>query len=46
LGALEWRGIGPAATGERIADIAAARVPGGPAEIYIALHRRDFQKLE
>ena len=34
--ALEWRPIGPAATGGRIADIAAARVPGEPAEIYIA----------
>src|SRR5579884_2643686 len=34
--ALEWRPIGPAATGGRIADIAAARVPGEPAQIYIA----------
>jgi photosystem II stability/assembly factor-like uncharacterized protein len=34
--ALEWRGIGPAATGGRIADIAAARLPGRPAEVYVA----------
>jgi photosystem II stability/assembly factor-like uncharacterized protein len=36
LKALEWRSIGPAATGGRIADIAAARSPGRPAEIYVA----------
>ena len=33
---LEWRGIGPAATGGRIADLAVSRVPGQPAEIYVA----------
>lgn len=37
LAALEWRGIGPAATGGRIADIAGVRVPGEPAEVYIAV---------
>ncbi len=35
LGALEWRSIGPAATGGRIADIAVARAPGRAEEIYI-----------
>src|SRR5579864_5214994 len=34
--ALEWRGIGPAATGGRIADLAVSKVPGEPAEIYVA----------
>jgi photosystem II stability/assembly factor-like uncharacterized protein len=34
--ALEWRSIGPAATGGRIADLAASRVPGQPAELYVA----------
>jgi photosystem II stability/assembly factor-like uncharacterized protein len=34
--ALEWRGIGPAATGGRIADLAVSRVPGQPAEVYVA----------
>ena len=37
MAALEWRGIGPAATGGRIADIAAVRVAGEPAEVYIAV---------
>lgn len=34
--ALEWRSIGPAATGGRIADIAVSRAPGKPAEVYVA----------
>jgi photosystem II stability/assembly factor-like uncharacterized protein len=34
--ALEWRSIGPAATGGRIADIAVSRVAGQPAEVYVA----------
>jgi photosystem II stability/assembly factor-like uncharacterized protein len=36
LKAFDWRSIGPAATGGRIADIAASRIPGRPAEIYVA----------
>jgi photosystem II stability/assembly factor-like uncharacterized protein len=36
LNGLEWRGIGPAATGGRVSDIAVARDPGRPAEIYVA----------
>jgi photosystem II stability/assembly factor-like uncharacterized protein len=36
LGGLEWRGIGPAATGGRIADLAVGKAPGQPATIYIA----------
>ena len=36
LGGLQWRSIGPAATGGRIADIAVARVPGEPVTIYAA----------
>ena len=36
LNGLEWRGIGPAATGGRIADLAVSKVPGQPAEIYVA----------
>ncbi|HEV2448582.1 MAG TPA: hypothetical protein VGS58_21765, partial [Candidatus Sulfopaludibacter sp.] len=35
LSALEWRSIGPAATGGRIADIAVSKTPGQPAEIYV-----------
>src|SRR5260221_62346 len=35
LNGLQWRGIGPAATGGRIADIAVAKVPGAPSEIYV-----------
>ena len=35
LNGLEWRSIGPAATGGRITDIEAARAPGRPAEIYV-----------
>ncbi len=33
---LEWRSIGPAATGGRIADIAVSRMAGTPAEFYVA----------
>lgn len=33
---LQWRGIGPAATGGRIADIAVSKTPGLPAEVYVA----------
>jgi photosystem II stability/assembly factor-like uncharacterized protein len=36
LNGLEWRSIGPAATGGRITDIDAARTVGQPAEIYVA----------
>ncbi|HUI55384.1 MAG TPA: hypothetical protein VLY04_10455 [Bryobacteraceae bacterium] len=36
FGGLQWRGIGPAATGGRIADFAIAKVPGEPATIYVA----------
>src|SRR5579859_6149501 len=36
LQGLEWRGIGPAATGGRIADLAVSKVPGEPADIYVA----------
>lgn len=36
LNGLQWRGIGPAATGGRIADIAVAKIPGAPSELYIA----------
>jgi len=36
LGGLQWRSIGPAATGGRIADFAIAKVPGQPATIYVA----------
>jgi len=36
LNGLQWRGIGPAATGGRIADLAVSRVPGQPAEIFVA----------
>jgi photosystem II stability/assembly factor-like uncharacterized protein len=36
LGGLQWRGIGPAATGGRIADLAAGKVPGQPAVMYVA----------
>ena len=35
LSALEWRSIGPAATGGRIADLAIVKVPGEPLEIYV-----------
>ncbi len=35
LNALEWRSIGPAATGGRIADLAISKVPGQPTEIYV-----------
>jgi photosystem II stability/assembly factor-like uncharacterized protein len=35
LNALEWRSIGPAATGGRIADLAISKVPGQPMEIYV-----------
>src|SRR5215831_4389723 len=36
LQGLQWRSIGPAATGGRIADIAVTRSPGGPLQIYSA----------
>jgi photosystem II stability/assembly factor-like uncharacterized protein len=36
LNGLEWRSIGPAATGGRINDIDAVRNAGQPAEIYVA----------
>jgi photosystem II stability/assembly factor-like uncharacterized protein len=36
LGGLQWRGIGPAATGGRIADLAVGKAPGQPAVIYVA----------
>ncbi len=36
LGGLSWRGIGPAATGGRIADLAVAGAPGEPLTIYAA----------
>src|SRR5690242_3226926 len=35
LNSLNWRSIGPAATGGRIADVAIARRPGRPAEVYV-----------
>jgi photosystem II stability/assembly factor-like uncharacterized protein len=36
LSQLQWRSIGPAATGGRIDDFAVARVPGAPDTIYVA----------
>jgi len=36
VGALEWRGIGPAATGGRIADLAVVRPPGQAQQIFVA----------
>jgi photosystem II stability/assembly factor-like uncharacterized protein len=36
LNGLQWRSIGPAATGGRIADLAISRVPGQPVEIFVA----------
>src|SRR5258708_38322278 len=36
LSQLQWRGIGPAATGGRIDDFAVARGPGAPDTIYVA----------
>ena len=36
LQGLEWRSIGPAATGGRIADLAISKVPGAPASLYVA----------
>src|SRR4051812_11541933 len=35
LNGVEWRGIGPAATGGRVSDIAVARAAGQPSEIYV-----------
>src|SRR4051812_13311662 len=35
LNGLEWRAIGPAATGGRVSDIAVAQTPGRPSEIYV-----------
>ena len=36
LGGLQWRSIGPAATGGRIADLAVSKVPGQPTVVYVA----------
>jgi len=36
LGGLQWRSIGPAATGGRIADLAVSKVAGQPTTIYVA----------
>ena len=36
LQGLQWRSIGPAATGGRIADLAVSRAPGEPLKIYAA----------
>jgi photosystem II stability/assembly factor-like uncharacterized protein len=36
LGGLQWRGIGPAATGGRIADLAVSEAPGEPTTVYVA----------
>src|SRR5436853_5772189 len=36
LNGLQWRSIGPAATGGRITDIDVVRTPGRAAEIYVA----------
>src|SRR5947209_1176970 len=36
LDGLQWRSIGPAATGGRIIDLEVVRTPGRPAEIYVA----------
>jgi photosystem II stability/assembly factor-like uncharacterized protein len=36
LAGLQWRSIGPAATGGRIADLAAYKPPGRPTTIYVA----------
>src|SRR5687768_9199275 len=36
LNGLQWRSIGPAATGGRIADLAVSQVPGKTDEIYVA----------
>jgi photosystem II stability/assembly factor-like uncharacterized protein len=36
LTAFQWRGIGPAATGGRIADLAVAKPPGQAQQIYVA----------
>jgi photosystem II stability/assembly factor-like uncharacterized protein len=36
LGGLEWRGVGPAATGGRIADLAVVKSPGQADIIYVA----------
>jgi photosystem II stability/assembly factor-like uncharacterized protein len=35
LNGLEWRAIGPAATGGRVSDIAVVQTPGRPSEIYV-----------
>ncbi|HLK67999.1 MAG TPA: hypothetical protein VKU19_31415 [Bryobacteraceae bacterium] len=35
LNGLQWRGIGPAATGGRIADIAVSKAGAAPSEIYV-----------
>ena len=36
LAAFEWRGIGPAATGGRIADLTVVKPPGEPQQMYVA----------
>jgi len=36
IAGLEWRSIGPAATGGRIADVAISQTPGSPAVMYVA----------
>jgi len=36
LAAFQWRGIGPAATGGRIADLAVIKPAGQPEQIYVA----------
>src|SRR5262245_46460597 len=39
LNGLQWRSIGPAATGGRIADIAVSQTPGKTEEIYVGTTR-------
>ena len=36
LSGLQWRGIGPAATGGRIADLAVTETPGQPTTMFVA----------
>src|SRR5580698_9153022 len=36
LAGLQWRSVGPAATGGRIADLAVNQAPGQPTTIYVA----------
>jgi hypothetical protein len=42
---LQWRGIGPAATGGRIADLAVSKAPGQPTVIYVATATGAFSKV-